>query len=54
MHFLVVEWIIVREKSAGEGLITELRRVVQALHHVCLFSLMAKQPPRPLILVDKG
>ena len=54
MHCLVVKWIVAREKSTREGLIAELRRVVQALHHVCLLSLMAKHPPRPLILVDKG
>ena len=54
VHSLVVKWIVAREKSTREGLIAELRRVVQALHHVCLLSLMTEHSPRPLILVDKG
>ena len=54
MHGLVVKWIVTWEKSAGERFIAELRRVVQALHHVRLLGLVTKHSPSPLILVYKS
>ena len=46
--------VLRREERAREWLVAVLRRVVEALDHVCFFCLMTEDSPRRLILVHKG
>ncbi len=53
MNGTVVEGVCVREDAARKWLVPLQRRIVHALHHMRLLSLVTENPPCCLILVDE-
>jgi len=53
-HPAVVKWVLVWEEGACQWLVPALRRIVHALTHVCLFSIMSENATRSLIPINES
>lgn len=54
MNGFVFKGVSVGEDAARKWLVPLQRRIVHALHHVCLLRLVTKNPSRCLVLVDES